>query len=62
MSAAVVFYGLIGVFTFRVVLDIWLLAGAILLVVMVTADRAFGAVRATQNERARRLPGDELLS
>ncbi len=38
LSAAGVLYGLIGVFTLRVVLDIWLLAGAILLVVMVAAD------------------------
>ena len=61
LSAAGLFYGLIGVFTLRVVLDIWLLTGAILLVVMVAADLVIGAVRATHSERARPLPGDELV-
>lgn len=51
----------IGVFSLRVVLDISLLAGATLLGGLVVAHLLVGRVRADDDERTRRLPGDELI-
>lgn len=61
LTMAGVLYGAIGVFRLGVVLDGWLLAGAILLGAQLTAIRILGDVRATEDERTRRLPGDELI-
>ena len=55
-------YGWIGVFWLRVSLDVGLLAGAVALGMMVAADRVLGPVRATNDERRGRLPGDELVA
>ena len=62
LAAAGVFYGLIGVFILGVALDVWLLGGALLLLLslMSIAHRG-GRVRATDEERVRVLPGDEHL-
>lgn len=54
-------YGVLGVFTLRVTLDIWLLAGAVLLGALSAVDLLAGPVRATADERTRRLPGDEFV-
>ena len=56
-----ILYGWIGAFWLRVSLDVWLLAGAIALGMMVAADLIVGRVRASDDERTRALPGDELV-
>ena len=56
-----ILYGWIGVFGLQVSLDVWLLAGAIALGMMVAADLILGRVRASDDERTRALPGDELV-
>jgi hypothetical protein len=62
VAAAGVLYGAIGVFSLGVVLDVWLLVGAIVLGAGVTAELVVGRVRATDEERTRRLPGDDLIA
>ena len=59
LFTAGILYGLIGVFWLQVSLDMWLLAGAMLLGVMVVGDLILRRVRASDDERTRRLPGDE---
>jgi hypothetical protein len=54
-------YGLIGVFSLHVALDVWLLVGATLLGGTVAVDLIAGRVRASEDEQTRRLPGDELI-
>jgi len=61
VSGAGVVYGLIGVFVLGVAVDVWLLAGATLLAVVAAVERLAGRVRATDDERRRRLYGDELI-
>ena len=61
LFAAGVLYGVIGVVGLRVSLDIWLLAGAILLGMRVALDVTPGRVRAKDHERTRPLPGDECV-
>ena len=61
LAATGVTYGAIGVFRLGVALDVWLLVGAILLAALVLAERIAGRVRATAEERTRRLPGDDLI-
>ena len=61
LSAVAVGYGVIGVFTLEVLLDVFLLAGAALLGAMVGAEFLMGPVRAADHERIRRLPGDEFI-
>ena len=61
LAAAGVLYGLIGVFILRLALDVWLLAGALLLSLMSIAHLGSRGVRATDEERVRVLPGDEHL-
>ena len=61
VAAAGVVYGAIGVFTLGVVLDVWLLVGAALLAALVVAELVVRRVRATDEERTRSLPGDELI-
>jgi hypothetical protein len=69
VAAAGALYGAVGVFRLGVFLDVWLLAGAILLGILVVADLVVRRVRATEEERVRateeerkrRLPGDELI-
>ena len=61
VAAAGVLYGAIGVFSLGVVLDVWLLVGAIVLGAVVTAELVVGRVRATEEERTRRLPGDDVI-
>jgi hypothetical protein len=56
-----VLYGWIGFFTLGVALDIGLLAGALLLGAATAADLTVRRVRATDDERTRCLPGDELI-
>jgi hypothetical protein len=59
LVTAGVLYGVIGVFSLGVSLDLWLLGGAIVLGGMVAADAILRRVRASDHERTRRLPGDE---
>ena len=60
LFAAGLLYGLIGIFRLRVVLDVPLLAGSVLLgALMLSILRQ--QVRATDHERTRRLPGDEFI-
>ena len=61
LAVAGLAYGVIGVLRLRVVLDAWLLVGAIVLAALVVAERIVERVRATEEERTRRLPGDELI-
>jgi hypothetical protein len=61
LIAAGVLYGVIGVFSLRVSLDIWLLAGAILLGMRVASDVTPGRVRAKDHERTRRLPATNVF-
>jgi hypothetical protein len=61
VAAAGVLYGAIGVFRLGVLLDLWLLVGASLLGGLVLAELVVRRVRATDEERTRRLPGDELI-
>jgi hypothetical protein len=61
LSVAGVLYGWIGFFTLGVALDIGLLAGALLLGAATAADLTVRRVRATDDERTRCLPGDELI-
>jgi hypothetical protein len=61
LVAAGVLYGVIGVFSLRVSLDVSLLGGAIVLGGMVAADPIVRRVRASEHERTRRLPGDECV-
>jgi len=62
LAAAAILYGAIGVFRLGVVLDLWLFAGAMLLGILVVADLVVRHVRATEEERTRRLPGDERIA
>ena len=62
VAAAGILYGAIGVFRLGVVLDVWLLAGAILLSALVIVELVAGRVRATDEEQTRRLPGDDLIA
>ena len=61
VAVAGVLYGAIGVFRLGVLLDVWLLAGSSVLGTAVLAELAVRRVRATEKERQRRLPGDELI-
>ncbi len=61
LFGAAILYGWIGIFRLSVSLDIGLFAGAILLGVMVAGDLILGPVRATDDERTRRFPGDEFI-
>jgi len=61
LCAAGVLYGWIGVFVLQVRLDLPLLAGATLLGALVVANLVTARVCATEDERARRLPGDEFI-
>ena len=51
VAAAGVLYGAIGVFRLGVVLDVWLLVGAMLLGALLTAELVAGRVRAPEDER-----------
>ena len=61
VAAAGLFYGAVGVLGLGVVLDVSLLAGATVLAALVLAELVVRRVRATADERTRRLPGDELI-
>lgn len=61
LVVAGVAYGLIGVLSLRVALDVWLLAGSALLGALVLTEGIGGRVRASADEKLRRLPGDELI-
>ena len=61
VSMAGALYGLIGVFALGVLLDAWLLAGASLLGILAGVEMFAGRVRATDDERDRLLPGDDLI-
>lgn len=61
LLAADLIYGLIGVLGLRVLLDIGLFAGTVMLAV-IAADLILETVRASDEERTRALPGDELIS
>ena len=61
VAGAGVLYGALGVFWLGVSLDVWLLVGAILLGALFVADLIVGRVRANDDERTRRLAGDELI-
>ena len=63
VAAAGVLYGAIGVFTLGVTLDYGLLAGALVLIGVVAArSKIWRSVRARDDERTLRLPGDHLIS
>jgi hypothetical protein len=61
LAVAGVLYGAIGVFRLGVVLDVWLLVGGMLLGGLTIAELVTRRVRATDEERHRPLPGDELI-
>jgi hypothetical protein len=61
LVSAGLLYGAIGVFTLHVVLDDFLLGGALLLSAAIATDLIAGRVRATDDEHSRRVPGDELI-
>lgn len=61
LTAAGVLYGWMGVFRLGVMLDGWLLGGAIALGARTAANAVLPGVHATGDERTRQLPGDELI-
>jgi len=61
LAATGIAYGAIGVFVLGVTLDIGLLAGAIVLAGAVARELSHRSVRASRDEHARHLPGDELI-
>lgn len=61
LAAAGIVYGVIGVITLGVSLDVWLLLGASALGAMLLANLLGARVRADDDERTRRLAGDELI-
>jgi hypothetical protein len=61
LAGAGVLYGAIGAFWLGVGLDLWLLAGGLLLGALVVANLIAGSVQATDDERTRPLAGDEFI-
>ena len=62
IAGAGVIYGILGVFWLGVTIDLLLLAGAVVLWAFSTGVESRRSVHATEDERIRALPGDELVS